>query len=241
MTVIDVDVAMVGNATGGGGIVTQPSRAVRTTCMWPRFDPPMPSTVTPPDRHAEHDRWSERLAFLGALVRRGTTIASATPSSRWMCRELCRFVDAARPQSILELGAGTGVVTRAIVDAMHPASRLCAVELLPEFERFLRQGTDRATIVMGCVVERAAAIEALGPFDLVISGLPTPSLPRAARDAVRSLMRSCGSGAVFSQLTEIPMLYRGLYASWFKDVDFRLVGLNVPPGGVYHCRRPRSR
>lgn len=158
-----------------------------------------------------------------------------------MCSELCRFVDAARPQSILELGAGTGVVTRAILGAMHPSSRLCSVELLPEFEPFLRDGTDRATIVMGCVAERAEAIAGQGPFDLVISGLPVPSLPGAVRDAVRGLVRSCGPGAVFSQLTEIPMLYHGLYASWFDDVDFRLVGLNIPPGGVYHCRRPRGR
>ena len=180
------------------------------------------------------------MAFLRALLRRGTTIASATPSSRWMCRELCRWVDPKRPQRILELGAGTGVVTRTILHRMHSGSALVAVELLDDFAPFLQRGSDRATILFGCVTQLRERLEAAGPFDLVISGLPFPSLPESARRAVLSIVAAATPGATFSQLTELPMLYRGLYRRYFRTVRFRFVGLNVPPGGVYHCTGARA-
>jgi ornithine lipid N-methyltransferase len=31
-------------------------------------------------------------------------------------------------------------------------------------------------------------------------------------------------------------VYRGLYRSYFSDVRFGLVPLNLPPGGVYVCQ-----
>ena len=44
------------------------------------------------------------------------------------------------------------------------------------------------------------------------------------------------SGGEFRQLTTAPWLYRGLYRRYFREVSFRLVVWNLPPGGVYFCR-----
>jgi phospholipid N-methyltransferase len=53
---------------------------------------------------------------------------------------------------------------------------------------------------------------------------------------VRKYMPAHG---VYSNITEIPYLYWKYYKTFFNDVDFQFVAINMPPGGVYHCRAMR--
>jgi phospholipid N-methyltransferase len=46
--------------------------------------------------------------------------------------------------------------------------------------------------------------------------------------------------AWMSQLTVMPWVYRAMYRRLFEQVRFDLVPLNIPPGGVYHCRNLRQ-
>lgn len=177
-----------------------------------------------------------RLLFARKFLAHGTRIASVTPSSRWMSRELARHADPARPQRILELGAGTGPVTRALESRLHPGSTLVAVEPDPDFAAALRGTTTRATVFEG----RYQDLDDAGPFDVVVSGLPTPSLNPEDRAALFALLAERAPEATFSQLTEIPWVYRPIYARAFREVRFRAVPLNIPPGGVYHCRGVRA-
>lgn len=181
---------------------------------------------------------AHRALFLKKFLTHGTRIASVTPSSRWMCRELAARVDPATPQRILELGAGTGVVTRVIQSRMHPASTLVAFEPDPDFAAVLSRRT-RARV-------RPEGFEALAdeppdePFDVVVSGLPVPSFDDATRGVLFDAVRRHAPGASYAQLTEIPMLYKPIYARVFERVRFRAVPLNLPPGGVYHCAGIRA-
>ena len=45
-----------------------------------------------------------------------------------------------------------------------------------------------------------------------------------------------GGVGEFRQVTTAPWLYRWLYRRYFRDVSFKLVVRNLPPGGVYTCR-----
>ena len=67
--------------------------------------------------------------------------------------------------------------------------------------------------------------------------LPLPSFPPALRDSViRMSARVLGADGEFRQITNMPWVYLKLYRTYFRDVSFRLVPLNLPPGGVYFCR-----
>lgn len=122
---------------------------------------------------------------------------------------------------------------------MHAGSRLVAIEQNPALYDVLRQRV--AGAVLGDVAELATILDRCGVerVDLVLSGLPVPSLPRAVNAAV--LERLAAEPAVrFSQLTVMPWVYRSLYRRLFCEVEFRLVAANLPPGGVYHCRGLRD-
>jgi phospholipid N-methyltransferase len=77
----------------------------------------------------------------------------------------------------------------------------------------------------------------IGQVDYVLSGLPLTHFAPADRDAVIDQAgRLLGPTGEFRQLTTAPWLYRGLYRRYFREVRFRLVVWNLPPGGVYDCR-----
>src|SRR5919106_1276097 len=56
----------------------------------------------------------DSLLFLGKFLRHGTAIASLAPSSRWLSRATVRNVDWDRAKILVELGAGTGPITRVL-------------------------------------------------------------------------------------------------------------------------------
>jgi phospholipid N-methyltransferase len=77
--------------------------------------------------------------------------------------------------------------------------------------------------------------------DHVLSGLPLPSFPALARDAIlETSARTITAGGTFRQLTVMPLIYYKMYRRYFEQVRFRFVPFNLPPGGVYVCRGYRG-
>lgn len=188
---------------------------------------------------------SDFTLFLGKFLRQGTAIASLAPSSRWLARATLGGIDWTRPNVIVELGAGTGPITRALAARTDGRSRVLVVERDPDFAAILR---DRygdhpdLEVVEGDVRDLAAMLRdrGLDRVDHVVSGLPTPSFPRKLQS---ELFRVVGAvlkpGGSFNQITEMPLVYRGLYRRFFEDVRFVFEPRNLPPAGVYLCRGPR--
>ena len=188
----------------------------------------MPATDARPDR----------LLFLKKFLSQGKRIASIAPSSRALAEAMCEHVTPNQPQTIVELGAGDGAVTRVIAERMHADSQLAAMELDADLADRLARRVPAATVIQDDVAKVATQLEARGmsQVDLVISGLPTPSLPRAVNESVFDWLASLGRAARVSQLTVMPWVFLPLYRRLFEEVRFTPVMRNLPPGGAYHCR-----
>jgi phosphatidylethanolamine/phosphatidyl-N-methylethanolamine N-methyltransferase len=183
----------------------------------------------------------ERWLFARKLLERGRGVAAITPSSADLARAMAAPVDPKVPQVVVELGAGTGAVTAAAAARLHPDSRLVAIEIDPDFAALAREAAPRAEVVVGDVAMLRSLLLplALERVDVVLSGLPFPSLPVTARAAVLGWLAQHPE-ATFHQLTVMPWVYAGLYRTLFERVTFELVWRNVPPGGVYRCADLRS-
>jgi phospholipid N-methyltransferase len=192
----------------------------------------------PSSEQREQDRW----LFLRKFLKYGKRVASVAPSSPHLARAVCEHITPTHPQTILELGAGTGAVTTIAARRMHPDSTLLALELDPDFARILRQCCPQAHVIEADATTIATHLQALGiaHVDVVLSGLPTPSLPPTITLPIFETLQAVARTSYFSQLTVIPWLYLGMYRRLFHEVTFRPVWLNIPCGGVYHCRRLRS-
>jgi phospholipid N-methyltransferase len=180
--------------------------------------------------------------FLGKFLRQGVAIASVAPSSRWLSRTTVREVVWDSAKAIVELGAGTGPITRVIAQHAQPGCRVVVIERDPDFARLLserfgsRSGFD---VIHGDVGDLAEILDGLGidRIDHVVSGLPIPSFPSTLQkrlfQTLHSRLHHEGS---YSQITEIPWLYLGLYRRYFEQVRFDFEPRNFPPAGVYHRR-----
>ena len=163
------------------------------------------------------------------------------------------FRDSPLPTSIgasarvlVELGAGTGPITRVIAERVRPECRVIVVERDPDFVRLLSDRFGKLPnfdVVQGDAGDLLAILADRGidSVDHVISGLPVPSFPAHLQaslfQAVGAVLRPEGT---FNQLTEIPWLYQRLYQKHFEDVKFVLEPRNMPPAGAYFCRRSRQ-
>jgi phospholipid N-methyltransferase len=177
------------------------------------------------------------------FAKHGTSIASFAPSSRFLSRKIVNGIDYDQAKCIVELGAGTGPVTKELLARVKPQTRVIVVELDPDFCTRLRAKFPNAEIVEGDACKLSELLNARGipEVDHVISGLPLPSFPAPLRDGViQSAAQVLAPHGTFRQLSVMPWVYAGLYKSYFDTVKFNFVPLNLPPAGVYICKGYRK-
>lgn len=150
--------------------------------------------------------WKECGTFFRESRRHFRATGAVLPSSRFLGRALASGLDATSPpRFILEIGPGTGSVTREIMRRMGPGDRLDAVELNEQFVQRLRtmlQRDERFNSVRERVQIIHSPVEELpgeGLYDHIISGLPLNNFPVAlVREIFRAYVRLLKPGGVLS-------------------------------------------
>jgi phospholipid N-methyltransferase len=192
---------------------------------------------------------NDNTLFLGKFLTqltRGNPIASIAPSSRWLSRTTVRNIDWGRARALVELGAGTGPITRVLAERARPECRVIVVERDPDFARLLRDrfgSLPNFEIVEGDARDLATVLVERGvaQVDHVVSGLPVPSFPvDLQRSLFRQVRRVLHPEGTFNQITEFPWVYWPLYRKYFDHVQFAFEPRNVPPSGAYFCRGPKE-
>jgi phosphatidylethanolamine/phosphatidyl-N-methylethanolamine N-methyltransferase len=118
--------------------------------------------------------------FFREFIRNYHTTGAIAPSGCFLAKTLARYVaePSKSPRRILEVGPGTGAVTKHIVAAMQTNDKLDLVELNDSFVRSLNElfktdprfqlAADR-TQVLHCPIEE---LPGNVKYDLIVSGLP---------------------------------------------------------------------
>ena len=191
------------------------------------------------------------------------TTGAILPSGRSLCRSLSRYVrDTPGPKYILEVGPGTGVVTRHIIRAMGPDDRVDLVELNEQFVTCLRRQfveeplfadvAERANVIH-CSIEELRVDQR---YDLIVSGLPLNNFSVASVEQILSALRRllCPGGTLSFFEYIVVRRARALVSGSDERARLRGVGEaldhflhvgevrrdliwpNVPPAWVHHVR-----
>lgn len=101
-------------------------------------------------------------------------MGSVVPSSATLCQRMVRQLRVGPDEAVLELGAGTGVISRAILASGLPAERLLVVEIEPQMAGHLRQTLPGAQVIEGDARHLADLIPAAwhGRIGSVVCGIP---------------------------------------------------------------------
>jgi phospholipid N-methyltransferase len=159
-------------------------------------------------------------------------------------------------RTIVEYGPGTGVFTRAVVDALGAAgntrARVVAVELNVAMAERLRDEMralgGRVEVRHDNALRTPEILRELGEerADVVVSGLGWPSLPASLRrgliEQTAGLLAGGGSFRTFGYHVGLTMPgaweFRRLVREKFERVRVSdVVWGNVPPAFVYECDR----
>lgn len=189
-------------------------------------------------------------SFLRTFLRHPATVGAIAPSSQSLAREMMARIDFATAGAIVEVGAGTGVFTQAILERLSTRSPFLAIEKLPELARALIARFGPAHVVEGDALDLPAILKAraIGPVDAVISGLPWAAFPAALQtkliDAISACLIPAGRFSTFAYVQGLVLpsawRFRNLLDRRFLTVaTSRVVWRNLPPAFVYHCQGPR--
>lgn len=122
---------------------------------------------------------SDHFVFLTQMRKQSMTTGSVAPSGRFLASALTAPLKASRePVRILEVGPGTGAVTRKIVSLLKPGDRLDLVELNETFADFLKKRFEDVPEYRRVADQSEVHVCPLQEFqtdtqyDFIISGLP---------------------------------------------------------------------
>ena len=151
--------------------------------------------------------------------------------------EMTAYVSQNTPQLIVEFGTGTGVVTRRILEKMHPDSVLHSFEINDNFLPKISEINDsRFYFHHKSAEEVDSIIPEASSVDLIISTIPITILPE---DLVNSITAKgkmlLKEGGHFSQLVFSP-IFKKHFKSYFGNC--RIVScLNMPPAFIHHSEK----
>lgn len=166
------------------------------------------------------------------------TSGAILPSSPFLVARLLRGIDFGAALNIVELGVGTGCVTRAILRRMRADARLVSVEVNRTFIDACQDLDDaRLSLRHGCAVSLPEILqeEGMERVDVVISSLPLAIMDQDVVERVMELTRaSLRPEGKFVQY-QYSLGYRQGLSRRYGHVDVGFTLLNVPPAFVFEC------
>jgi phosphatidylethanolamine/phosphatidyl-N-methylethanolamine N-methyltransferase len=184
----------------------------------------------------------DTLLFFGQMFRGWRPIGAIAPSGSVLARTIAEGIDEAGDgQVIVELGPGTGVITRELV-RRFPQARIVAVEVNEAFAAHLAEEFPSVTVVTGCASEldRHLADLGLDSKDVagVASGLPLLALPGDFPQRIlASIAGILPPGRPYVQFTYSRLAWKRFVVEGFQPHSSRRVWRNVPPATVLKFTR----
>ena len=179
---------------------------------------------------------SDHWLYFRRFLKNPVGVASVIPSSPALARLVARQVRRAPDEYVVELGCGTGAITRALLAGGVPPERLIAVDLDSELLAVLRREIPDITI-LECDAARITQClppGVVGKVGTVICGIPISLLPRPAQrhiiDEMFALMPPGHRFLAYTHRPDSPLPRREL---GLRGKRLARTLRNLPPASVW--------
>ncbi len=183
---------------------------------------------------------NENVIFFKSLLKAPLKTGAFFPSSRNLASSISSFVNL--PESdeyIVELGAGTGRLTSALLERGIPSSQLIVFEMQPSLAKFLRATFPLVTVIEGNATDLLTLLpeKAIGNIKTIVSGIPMVNLrfheQQQIVTAIKNVMKTNGALLQFTYRPSSPLPSNKLALSQ------RYLGhvlLNMPPAAIWEYK-----
>ncbi len=198
------------------------------------------SGITAEERDA-HGQVRNAGLFFRRWLANPLQMGSIIPSSPSLCRRIAALVRRAEDEVVVELGAGTGVISRALLAAGVPANRLVVVEIVPDMADHLRAALPGVNVIQGDAFELARALPERmhGKVGTAICGIPLVLLPLEQQKRFVAAVEAVAPGVGFLLYTYCitsPLPYKKLGLTAKREA---WTPLNFPPASVWRYQPAR--
>jgi phosphatidylethanolamine/phosphatidyl-N-methylethanolamine N-methyltransferase len=189
-------------------------------------------------------RFDEELRFFRGWVDKPKAVGSIIPTSSVTARRMASVVDPASGLPVLELGPGTGVITRAILERGVKPENLFAVEYAAEFVAHLKLRFPAVNLIQGDAfnLDETLGVHAGLKFDSIVSGVPLLNFPVKQRVRyVENLLDRIEPGRPIIQLTYGPRSPVPPARGDYRVTRFDFIIRNIPPTTLWLYTRGEPR
>jgi len=177
--------------------------------------------------------------FFKSWIRNPIAMGAFAPSGRSLAKLMAK--DVAAGSRVLELGAGTGTVTEALLArGVHPAD-LYVVERDPHLLKIIERRFPRCHVIGVDALVLEERLAGVLPFDFVISGLPlvlfSPESRKRVLQQAFALLQPAGRLHQFTYAGRCPVDRELRSTLHVESVLLGIAALNLPPAFVYRLTR----
>jgi phospholipid N-methyltransferase len=179
-----------------------------------------------------------RFDFLIEAIKNWKQSGTITQSSPSLCKAMVEHLDSTKDRFVVEFGAGDGVITKYILEKLHPEGKLFSFEINDALFDQLKEINDPRLIPiydsaenLGKYLDEAGVSE----IDSVISAIPFVVLPTELTISIlEEAKKYLKTGSLFVQFNYSKIL-KVLYKSIFHNYTTKYVLRNTPPAFVFKC------
>lgn len=187
----------------------------------------------------------EHIEFIKAAIRNPLEVSTVFPTSRSLAETLLSQADVLGAESVVELGAGTGAITRFLRPKLGKKESYLGIELDPKMVAFLRREFTDLKFETG-LAEELPQWKSARSVDVVVSSLPWSVFgPETQEKTLEAIRESLKPGGVFLTYVCVNAM---LYPSARRFIDlmkanFRVIERtplewrNVPPAFVFKAKK----
>jgi phosphatidylethanolamine/phosphatidyl-N-methylethanolamine N-methyltransferase len=187
---------------------------------------------------------TDEVHFLKTLFGNPRLTGAVSPSGRFLARAMARAVGPVGDGLVVELGPGTGPVTKALIAHGVPAEQLVLVEYDATFCGLLARRFPQIQVIQGDAFALSQTLAGLTdrPIRAVVSSLPLLNQPPARRLAlVSDIFTLMAPDGIFVQFTYGPAspVPRSADSDQLAAHASPRIWLNLPPARVWTYRARR--
>jgi len=188
-------------------------------------------------------KFDEELRFFRGWMDKPKAVGSIVPTSGVTARRMASIVRPERDDMVLELGPGTGVITRAILAKGIRPEKLVSVEYSEDFVERLKRDMPGVNFVHGDAFDLKTVLAPWSDcqFDSVVSAIPLLNFPVPARiSLLESMLDLLPPGRPVVQITYGAVSPVPAGRGTYKVDRFDFIVRNIPPAHLWLYTRPEQ-
>lgn len=186
-------------------------------------------------------KFDEEIRFFKGWKSNMRAVGSIVPTSGVTARRMASVVDPHSGLPVLELGPGTGVITKAILDRGIAPEKLVSVEFSTDFYNHLSARFPAVNFINGDAFDLDHTLGALRDqtFDSVISAVPLLNFPMYRRvSLIEDLLSRMAPGRPVVQISYGPLSPVIAMPDRYHIAHYDFVVRNIPPAQLWVYTKP---